>query len=297
EAAEALLAPLISPAFTGVPTAPTASPGTNTTQIASTAFVAAADVVLSGSVSTETSRAEAAEALLAPLISPAFTGVPTAPTASPGTNTTQIASTAFVAAAKLGTLNDRGNYDASSNVFPSSGGSGTAGAILKGDLWYISVAGTLGGTAVIIGDTLRSLVDTPGQTSGNWDILQVAGIYVTPSSTQVLTNKTITNRENTITSSTTPTPVADTTDIFTITALSTAATFGVPTYTTAPTQGQGLIIRIKDNGSTQTLAWNTIYRVVGATLPLTTVINKLLYVALLYNYTNTKWDVVAVSQE
>jgi hypothetical protein len=38
----ALLAPLASPAFTGVPTAPTASPGTNTTQVATTAFVEAA---------------------------------------------------------------------------------------------------------------------------------------------------------------------------------------------------------------------------------------------------------------
>lgn len=37
-----LLAPLASPALTGVPTAPTASPGTNTTQLASTAFVGAA---------------------------------------------------------------------------------------------------------------------------------------------------------------------------------------------------------------------------------------------------------------
>lgn len=35
-------APLASPAFTGVPTAPTASDGTNTTQIATTAFVASA---------------------------------------------------------------------------------------------------------------------------------------------------------------------------------------------------------------------------------------------------------------
>lgn len=34
-------APLGSPAFTGIPTAPTAAPGTNTTQIATTAFVIA----------------------------------------------------------------------------------------------------------------------------------------------------------------------------------------------------------------------------------------------------------------
>lgn len=37
----ALKAPLASPALTGTPTVPTASPGTNTTQAASTAFVQA----------------------------------------------------------------------------------------------------------------------------------------------------------------------------------------------------------------------------------------------------------------
>jgi hypothetical protein len=62
----------ISPAFTGVPTAPTATTGTNTTQIATTAFVQNIK------------------------LSPAFTGVPTAPTATTGTNTTQVATTAFV---------------------------------------------------------------------------------------------------------------------------------------------------------------------------------------------------------
>ena len=48
------------------------------------------------SVLTETDRAEAAEALLAPLASPALTGTPTVPTAAADTDTTQIASTAFV---------------------------------------------------------------------------------------------------------------------------------------------------------------------------------------------------------
>ena len=78
-----------------------------------------------------------------------------------------------------GLLDDRGNYDASGNVFPSSGGSGTAGAILKGDLWYISVGGTLGGTSVVIGSSIRALTDTPGQTSSNWSILNV-GLGYTP---------------------------------------------------------------------------------------------------------------------
>lgn len=73
----------------------------------------------------------------------------------------------------VGLLDDRGSHDASSNLFPSSGGSGTAGAILKGDIWYISVAGTLGGSAAAVGSSVRALVNTPGQTAANWDILNV----------------------------------------------------------------------------------------------------------------------------
>lgn len=79
--AEIGAAALASPAFTGTPTAPTAAPGTNTTQLATTAFTAAA------------------VAGLAPVASPTFTGTPSAPTAAPGTNTTQLATTAFAGAA------------------------------------------------------------------------------------------------------------------------------------------------------------------------------------------------------
>lgn len=72
-----------------------------------------------------------------------------------------------------GLWDDRGNYDASGNAYPSSGGSGTAGAILKGDIWTISVAGTLPtGRVVEIGDTVRALVDSPGSTEANWAIGQ-----------------------------------------------------------------------------------------------------------------------------
>ncbi len=78
----------------------------------------------------------------------------------------------------VGLLDDRGNYDASGNVFPSSGGSGSAGAILKGDIWFISVAGTLGGVAVNIGDQVRALVDSPGSTAGNWAVAEANIGYV-----------------------------------------------------------------------------------------------------------------------
>lgn len=71
----------------------------------------------------------------------------------------------------VGLLNDRGSYNASSNLFPTTGGSGTSGAIMKGDIWFVSVAGTLGGKAVSVGDSFRALTNTPGQTAGNWSVL------------------------------------------------------------------------------------------------------------------------------
>jgi len=71
-----------------------------------------------------------------------------------------------------GVIKDCGNWDASNNAFPTTGGSGTNGAIKKGNFWYVNVAGTLGGVAVNIGDSFRALVDTPGQTAANWAVLE-----------------------------------------------------------------------------------------------------------------------------
>lgn len=85
----------------------------------------------------------------------------------------------LVASAVSGLLDLRGTYDASTNLFPATGGSGTAGAILKGDLWIIGVAGTLGGTPVIIGQSIFAKIDAPAQTAANWEILPVGIMSVT----------------------------------------------------------------------------------------------------------------------
>jgi hypothetical protein len=79
-------ADLASPTFTGSPVLPTGTTGTtqsagnSSTALATTAFVTTADN------------------LKADLASPALTGTPTAPTASVNTNTTQVATTAYVVA-------------------------------------------------------------------------------------------------------------------------------------------------------------------------------------------------------
>lgn len=91
--ASTIYATIASPALTGVPTAPTAAAGTNTTQIATTAYAFAA---ASSASANANAVANTALALKANLASPTFTGTPAAPTAALGTNTTQIATTAFV---------------------------------------------------------------------------------------------------------------------------------------------------------------------------------------------------------
>ncbi|WP_096309996.1 phage tail-collar fiber domain-containing protein [Escherichia coli] len=109
-------APKESPTLTGTPKAPTPAEGNNTTQIATTAFVQAAlTAIINGAPATLDTLKEIAVAinndpkfsttinnalaLKAPLLSPALTGTPTAPTAAQSVNNTQIATTAFVKSA------------------------------------------------------------------------------------------------------------------------------------------------------------------------------------------------------
>ena len=98
---------LASPALTGTPTSTTAAASTNTTQIATTAFVlgqaSSTTPVVDGTatIGTATTFARAdhihpTDTTRAPLASPTLTGTPSAPTATASTNTTQIATTAFV---------------------------------------------------------------------------------------------------------------------------------------------------------------------------------------------------------
>lgn len=87
------------------------------------------------------------------LDSPTLTGTPLAPTAAPGTNTTQIATTAYtmaaVAAAITGLLDFKSDLDCSANPNYPAGE--------KGDCYHITGAGKVGGASgksVDIGDML-----------------------------------------------------------------------------------------------------------------------------------------------
>lgn len=88
----------------------------------------------------------------------------------------------------------RGNYDAIGNVLPSTGGSGSGGAIVAGDTWIITVAGLMPVTGsnpavsspLAVGDKVFALVSDPGQTSQNWGYKQARiDAIVNPFSLQI----------------------------------------------------------------------------------------------------------------
>ncbi len=87
---------------------------------------------------------------------------------------------------------------------------------------------------------------------------------------------------------------SDVTDVYVAEGLTGAITFAQPTG--SPTNGQKLLIRIKDNGTARGITWTTssgAFRAVGAELPTTTVLGKVTYVGCVYNSADTFWDVVA----
>jgi len=148
-------APSASPTFTGVPAAPTAAPGANTTQLATTAFVTAAVAAATTGVSQWNGRTGAVVPVsgdytvgqvtgAAPLASPTFTGVPAAPTAAPGTNTTQLATTAFVIAnaggggsSWSGLTNPTGNMAVNVGLFSSTLTATTAQTATPNYVWVL----------------------------------------------------------------------------------------------------------------------------------------------------------------
>jgi len=190
-----LKANLISPQFTGTPVVPTAAANTNTTQAASTAFVvgqaSSATPTMDGVASagngflyTREGHVHPTDTSRAPLVSPQFTGVPLVPTASPGTNTTQAASTAFVTNAVsskvssssptlTGTVTVDGSTVVSGTSYLGVGGASIrsyAGSVqIAGDSgWIASV--TKGGTVTMtsdVGVSNSSLVKTALNASGS----------------------------------------------------------------------------------------------------------------------------------
>lgn len=82
-------------------------------------------------------------------------------------------------------------------------------------------------------------------------------------------------------------------DMVKITAQAVSLTLANPTG--AATEGWGIVVRIKDNGTARAISYGTQYRAAtGVTLPTTTVAGQTIYIAMIFNQTDTRWDVLSV---
>lgn len=178
-----------------------------------------------------------------------------------------------------------------------------ASTLVLGQQWLIVNSSTgavtvqsSGANAIIVvaagTSALLTCILITGTSAASW---QATNLGDAATRTDTLTGKRFTPRIGTVASSATPTPDADAHDQYNVTLLAANAALGAPTGT--PVDGQHLTVRIKPDATPRTLGYNAIYRALGVTLPATTVASKTLYLGMIYNLADTKWDVVAFSME
>lgn len=99
------------------------------------------------------------------------------------------------------------------------------------------------------------------------------------------------------TSSATPAINVDACTQFNITAQAVAITSLSSGITGTPTDGQKLVVRIKDNGTAQAITYGASWRAVAVTLPTVTIPNGTLYIEGQYNSADSVWDVITVRKQ
>jgi hypothetical protein len=175
-----------------------------------------------------------------------------------------------------------------------SAGTGTVTSVAATVPAFLSVSGspvtTSGTLAITLSGTALPIAN------GGTGATTLAGASIaTYSGTEILTNKRIDPRVTSAASASSLTPDISASDVYAYTALAAGLTINAPTGT--PLDGDKLIFRLLDNGTSRALTWNATYTVIGVTLPTATTISKTTYVGCIYNANNTRWDVIAVTTQ
>lgn len=145
-------------------------------------------------------------------------------------------------------------------------------------------------------DTLQEIVDYIQQNAddlANLGIANIAGLQsaldakASITGVETLTNKRITPRVLTAGSNT----LSINSDSYDeVQRLSANGSITINNPTGTPTEGQPLVIRIRDNNTSRSISFGSNFRAIGSALPTNTTANKLIYIGCLWNSGDGKWD-------
>jgi hypothetical protein len=187
-------------------------------------------------------------------------------------------------------------------------------AVSDGDPAYVGAANTfttgqtISATTSLLLGTAGSAVGTIGfrnATSGTTTVapaagalgtqtvtLPLTGTLATLAGTETLTNKRITQRSGTATSSATPTINTDSVDFYSLTAQAADITSFTTNLSGTPTEGQTLWIAITGTAA-RAITWGATFEAGAVALPTTTVTTTRLDVAFVWNTVTSKWRCMA----
>lgn len=229
-----------------------------------------------------------------------LTGKPTIPTAvSQLTNDSGYITTSALSGYLLSSTAATTYQPLDADLTSIAGISGTTGLLRKtaANTWALETATyltanqtiTVSGDATGSGSTAISLtLANSGVTAGTYRSVTVdAKGRVTAG-----TAKEVPGVQS-VTSAATVTPNADTDDVVSISAQAVALT--IAAHTGTATDGEKLVIRIKDNGTSCAITWNAVYVAAGATLPTATTAGKWHHLGFIYNANTSTWMCVAAA--
>jgi hypothetical protein len=183
-----------------------------------------------------------------------------------------------------------GTWDSQKISFIVNGSVNTADAMTISAAGVVSLGTALGVTSGGTGTTTSTGTGSVVLSNSSAPSSAIVGI----SDTQTLTNKRVTPRVITTTSSATPTINTDNTDQFGLTAQAVDITSFTTNLSGTPTDGQKLWIYIVGTAA-RAITWGASFESSTATLPTTTVSTNRLDVGFVWNVATTKWRCVAVA--
>lgn len=171
----------------------------------------------------------------------------------------------------------------------------TNSELLAQSEYYWECAYTIGGLDyTLFNGTLKAVkqLSSGTPTTSMTVNVNLAGTALTANITLALSQQT---RTETVASTTTLTPDPMAYDLFEITLQAEALTIENPS--TDLSVNDAFVIRITDNGTARAISFGSKYRAFGSALPTTTTINKTMYISIIRNVTDDKYDVLPSQEE